>query len=119
MPRIARQLLIASLIAFHAAVTLCGPCLHAMPGLSHESGPESSAKKGHSFDSESTHHTSADTCPICHFLAQGQLAVESSSIPAVQFVDELASPAHPGASPSSPHLPSCPRAPPADAVIVS
>lgn len=119
MPRIARQALIASLIAFHAAVTLCGPCLHAVPGLGHGSGLESSAKGGHSFDSESIRHASADTCPICHFLAQGQLAVESSRIPALQFVVDLDSPVGPGVSPSSPHLPSCPRAPPAGAGSLS
>lgn len=113
MPRIVRHALIASFIAFHAAVTLCGPCLHEVPGMGHDPAWELSSKAGHSFDTGTDRHVSGDTCPICHFMAQGQLAVESSRLPALQFVVELATPVGPGVSPSSPNLPSCPRAPPA------
>ena len=40
MSQIVRHLLFALVLACHAAVTLCGPCLHALPGSSHELGAE-------------------------------------------------------------------------------
>src|SRR5580692_739367 len=50
MPRFLRPTLIALVIALHAAVTLCGPCLHAMPGFGHGSVLESSAQRHQAVD---------------------------------------------------------------------
>ena len=77
MPRrIVRQLLVASLITLHAAVALCGPCLHELPGLGHDSGLGSTATQGKAPLKGS--HDSADSCPVCHFLAQGQIPISIS-----------------------------------------
>ena len=51
MLHIARRLLFALVFACHAAVTLCGPCLHALPGSSHELGATSNSQ--HTDDSGS------------------------------------------------------------------
>jgi hypothetical protein len=72
--RIVRQLLVASLIALHAAIALCGPCLHELPGLGHDSSAGSQTQQ-HPLKSS---HDSGDNCPVCHFLAQGQLPVTLS-----------------------------------------
>ena len=73
MPRFVRHFLFASLIACHAAVTLCGPCLHELPGSSHQIGL---ATKSHRPDAPAqSSRDSADNCLICHFVAQGQLTV--------------------------------------------
>ena len=42
MSRFVRRFLFASLIACHAAVVLCGPCLHELPGSTHQMGTGSS-----------------------------------------------------------------------------
>lgn len=110
MSRFVRQLLFASLIACHAAVTLCGPCLHDLAGSSHSIG---AASKGHlpGAPAQSSRDTT-DGCLICHFFAQGQLPVTFSSEPSIQQVDELAVPVLPFTQPLSNPLPSSPRAPP-------
>jgi hypothetical protein len=106
-----RRPLIALLVAFHAAVTLCGPCLHAIPGAGHGTGQASSAPGEHA-DGDPSRHDLAGHCPICHFLAQGQLPLSSDTTLATRlFVTFVTNPpAPPGVS--SPDLPSCPRAPP-------
>ena len=77
-----RQFLVASLIAFHAAVTLCGPCLHELPGLGHESAASTSSQPASQHPVKSPHDT-GDSCPVCHFLAHGQLPVTLSCAPSV------------------------------------
>ena len=110
MSRFVRQLLFASLIACHAAVTLCGPCLHELSGSSHSMGV---ASKGHlPGGSSSSGRDTTDGCLICHFFAQGQLPVIFSSEPLIEQVDELVISFHFGPRPLSNPLPSCPRAPP-------
>ncbi|HZW33310.1 MAG TPA: hypothetical protein VFF52_21510 [Isosphaeraceae bacterium] len=110
MSRLVRQVLFVTLIACHAAVTLCGPCLHALPGSSHQIGAMSKADRpDHPAQSR---RDAADNCVICHFVAQGQLLVESASELAVEVVADLAIPALPTARPTTHHLPSSPRAPP-------
>ena len=73
MPRLARHALIATLIAIHGAVTLCGTGLHALPGLGHDSALNPRAKTDHSHGPGKSAHESADDCQICQFLAQGQI----------------------------------------------
>ena len=76
MPRSVRHFLFASLIACHAAVTLCGPCLHELPGSSHQIGL---ATQSHRPDAPAqSSRDSADNCLICHFVAQGQLTVATT-----------------------------------------
>jgi hypothetical protein len=117
MSRLVRQLLFAALIACHAAATLCGPCLHALPGSSHQ--PGATTKADRSDHPAQARRDAADNCVICHFVAQGQLPVESTCELAVQVVADLAIPALPTARPASNHLPSCPRAPPVSITIGS
>jgi hypothetical protein len=117
MLHIARRFLFALVFACHAAVTLCGPCLHALPGSSHEPG---AASKSHRPDDPSqSRRDAADNCLICQFVAQGQLPVEFSAGPFVQLISELVVPALPATHTLSTQLPSSPRAPPAVAASLS
>jgi hypothetical protein len=115
MSRFVRQLLFASLIACHAAVTLCGPCLHSLPGSSHQLGATS--KPDRPDDPTQSRRDSADNCLVCHFVTQGQLPVAFSCGLSTQAVADLAILALPASRPVAIHLPSSPRAPPM--VIVS
>lgn len=69
--RLLRQLLTASLIAFHAAISLCGPSLHEVFGACHESGLGSPGQSSR----PKANHDSTDDCLVCQLLAQGQLPV--------------------------------------------
>jgi hypothetical protein len=110
MSRSVRQFLFASLIACHAAVTLCGPCLHELPGLSHKMG---AASQPHGSDDPiSSRGDSADRCLVCQCLAQGQLPVEFSGVSSAQVIDELVIPAIRVTPHLSHPLPTFPRAPP-------
>jgi hypothetical protein len=111
MTRSVRHLLFAALIACHAAVTLCGPCLHEISGSSH---PFGLVTKSHRPDAPAKSSTdSADNCLICHFVAQGQLTVASTCERSAPVVTEFVLPDLPVARPLSHHVPSSPRAPPA------
>ena len=110
MTRFVKQLLFASLIACHAAVVLCGPCLHELPGASHQMGAASKPNRSdHPLQSPTD---SKDSCLICHFVAQGQLPVEFSQGPTVQLIAEVVVATPSVVHTSSRALPSCPRAPP-------
>jgi hypothetical protein len=110
MSRFVRQILFASVIALHAVVSLCGPCLHEFAGSSHQLGLTS---KTHGPDDPArSPRDSGDNCLICHFVTQGQLPVEGCSQVADLAITELPAP-----SPSIGRLvhipiPSSPRAPP-------
>ncbi len=112
-----RRLLFASLIAFHAIATLCGPCLHELSGLSH---PISAAGKPNRTEAPSQSPSdSSDNCPICHFVAQGQFVdtpVCEQSEP--MLVDRVTTDL-PTASPTARLHASAPRAPPASRSIVA
>lgn len=117
MPGFVRRLLFASLIAFHAIATLCGPCLHELSGLSH---PMSSAVKPNRTEvpSQST-SDSSDNCPICHFVTQGQLVntpVCERSEP--MLVDRVTTELPTGSPTARVHA-SAPRAPPASRSFVA
>ncbi len=64
------------------------------------------------------HHASMDDCPICHFLAQGQLPIESSCIASVRLVVDFEPIADAVSNPAPPRLPFCPRGPPVAPTIV-
>jgi hypothetical protein len=111
MSRFVRQFLFASLIACHAAVILCGPCLHALPGSTHHMG---AVTKSHGPDDPvQLRRDASDHCLICHFVAQSQLTVELSGGCSIQPSDELVVPSILASRPFSQLLPSSPRAPPA------
>jgi hypothetical protein len=117
MSRIVRHLLIGSVLAFHAAVTLCGPCLHALPGSGHGSGATSNSNRPD--DPIQPRQDSADNCLVCHFFAQGQLPVEFTSVSSVSQSTELLITAIPDTTSRPTHLPSSPRAPPISAATLS
>jgi hypothetical protein len=88
--RFVRQLFCASLIAYHAAVSLCAPCLHELAGSSHVFG---GTPKPHNADDSSGARgdsKSSDLCLICQFVAQSQLPVELGSDQVVEAVAEIA-----------------------------
>ena len=106
MSRFVRQFLFASLIACHAAVILCGPCLHALPGSTHEMG---ATTKSHAPDDPlQSRRDTSDHCLICHFVEQGQLTVEFSGISPIQPSVELAVPSIFASRPFAQLLPSSP-----------
>jgi hypothetical protein len=112
MSRFVRHLLFGALIACHAAVTLCGPCLHELTGSSHQSNP---GTKAHRSDSPAqSSRDSGDNCLICHFVAQGQLTVAASCDLSAPLVAPLEVVELPTARPLIHHFASSPRAPPAD-----
>jgi hypothetical protein len=115
--RFARQILFASLIACHAAVMLCGPCLHTLPGSTHQMGAGAATKSHGPEDSAPSRRDASDDCLICHFVAQGQLCAAIRSELAIQPAIEFVVPCLLAARPSAQPLPSSPRAPPADAII--
>jgi hypothetical protein len=112
MPRTARQALASLLIALHAAIALCGPGLHAAPGLGHF-GPAGTVRKP---DAQpefiKVAATASEHCPICDYFAQGQLPLPPT-IP-ISFRLVLAvEPTHPPIlAPRAPRSSSQSRAPP-------
>jgi hypothetical protein len=116
--RFVRQLLFASLVAWHAAVMLCGPCLHELAGSAHGNGAVSS--KGQRPDGPAQpSRDAAHGCLICHFIAQGQLPATVSNGPSIQQIDPLPVPPLQLARPLSNRLPAGPRAPPGAASNLS
>jgi hypothetical protein len=111
MSRHVRQFLFATLIACHVAVAVCGPCLHALPGSSHQLA--TGFKPDRPDDAAQSRGDTADNCLICQFVVQGQLPVAFSCEVSTQIVVDLAIPSFPTARPVGHHLPSGPRAPPA------
>ena len=110
MSRFARHILFASVIALHAVVSVCGQCLHEFAGSSHHFGLAS--KVNGPEDAAGSPRDSADNCVICHFVAQGQLPVESRPQISVIAVAELAVPTFAAHRDFRAHIPSSPRAPP-------
>jgi hypothetical protein len=117
MSRFLRHLLFASVLACHGLVTLCGPCLHSLPGSTHDLG---TASKSHRpGDPSPSPRESSDQCLVCHFVAQGQMTSEYSCHFIIEGVAELVGPAPLESLPASHHVPSSPRAPPLDAPRLS
>jgi hypothetical protein len=112
MPRRPRRILIALLVAFHATVTTCGSCLHALPGWDHGATVRGPERDGRQIDPGKDLHESSHHCPICQFLAQGQLPIGVMSGPALRLVCVLVTQDLPEITPRSSRRPSCPRAPP-------
>jgi hypothetical protein len=111
MSRFARHALFASVIAVHAIVSLCGQCLHDLPGSSHEFGATS--KTHCPGDPLRSPRDSSDDCLICHFVAQVQLHVECDSEISTVAIAEQPSPSFPTGRILHIYIPLSPRAPPA------
>jgi hypothetical protein len=73
MPRTARQALAALLIALHATISLCGPGLHAAPGLGHAGPAGTSRGLDRHLKLTTLAATASEHCPICDYFSQGQL----------------------------------------------
>jgi hypothetical protein len=111
MARIVRQFLLSSLIACHASVSLCGPCIHRLQGSAHHQIGDVS--KQHRPDHPILPGSdSRDECVVCQFVAQSQLAVEFSRAPMPQLVTELVFSGLLSLEPLFIPLTACPRAPP-------
>jgi hypothetical protein len=113
MPRPIRRFLVACLIALHASVTLCGPCLHALPGSGHAAGLAAQGTNKPSPDSSTVPHSAPDHCPICHLFAQSQLGVEVVHLSTERYEGEATPLLQATLRSLSTALPSRPRAPPA------
>ncbi len=111
-----RRILLATWIAFHAAITLCGPGLHALSGFEHDGSPGAAADDGLTIESGDTLHGEADDCPVCHYLAQGQLPCQNAPVVVDSAVVHLAQSRREPTLPLALHLPSSPRAPPPPAL---
>jgi hypothetical protein len=112
MSRLVRHALVAVLIAWHGAVTLCGTGLHALPGLGHDSGLSPRAKNDHTHGPGKSAHESADDCQICQMLAQGQLAPDPAAGAACWLTSGPVPPVRPAPAPVPSHRPFIARGPP-------
>jgi hypothetical protein len=118
MPRTSRQALAALLIALHASISLCGPGLHAAPGLGH-AGLAGSSRESDG-DPGLTRHsaTAPEHCPVCDYFSQGQLPLPPflhvPSRPVLPFETALIS----TLAPRPPLLYSRSRAPPRGAARI-
>lgn len=112
MTRQVRNLLLGALIALHATVTLCGPGLHALPGWSHGTGLTPLARNDHSHGPGPSSHQASDDCPVCQFLAQGQLAAELGIGVAIRLPQDVADLAVAIGDPRPSDLLFIPRGPP-------
>src|SRR4051794_30009016 len=76
-----RQILLASLLALYGALTVGGSALHSLPGAGHAKA--GTAARGDDSDRPTSPH---DDCPVCHFLAQGQITGSSAHVPCLDVV---------------------------------
>jgi hypothetical protein len=109
--RTVRKFLFAYLISCHAALTLCGLCLHELPGATHHRIGASS-RTDRSDDPLRARGDSSDSCLICQFVAQGQLPVEFSTVSSPQVIADSALYTRRVSPVLATPLASSPRAPP-------
>jgi hypothetical protein len=112
MTRSVRPILVLWLVALHMGLTLGGAGLHALPGLGHETGLNRLAKDDHSHGPGKSSHASADECPVCHFLAQGQALPDPPAGMPAWLITRADRPHDPVTALAPLHRPSVPRAPP-------
>jgi hypothetical protein len=112
-PRV-RQFLFATLITCHATVSVCGPCLHELPSFTHRPWTASGAHRSDVLAQSGVH--SKDSCLVCQYVAQFQLAVEISSHRSTDQLVELLISVRDLSQPVFNPLGSNPRAPPVSGV---
>lgn len=108
MPVLLRKLL----IALHLTVTLCGTCLHSVPGWEHGSGVFGNDCGGELRGLAKGVHIADDDCSVCHLLSLGQLPVDLDAGPSLRHVGSVANIDLPPMRASLVHRPTSPRAPP-------
>jgi hypothetical protein len=111
MRRSVNRLLLATLLCLYGVVTLSGPALHSLPGLSHAAAKlagRDEASPGHG----ERENNAAHDCPICHFHAQGQLIDDPDDGPCIDVVRVRPADESPLFHPPALHRSSSPRAPP-------
>ena len=112
-PRV-RQLLFATLITWHATVSVCGPCLHELPSFTHRPWTASRTHRSDVLAQSGGH--SKDSCLVCQYVVQSQLAVEISGHRSTDQLIELVISVRDLSQPISNPLGSYPRAPPVSGV---
>ena len=112
MPYTARQALAALLIALHAAVALCGPGLHAAPGLGHAGPAGSSRGPDGPPGLIKPPATALEHCPLCDYFAQGQVPLPPSPQASCRLVLPFEPTRFPLLAPRPPLVSSRSRAPP-------
>ncbi len=112
-PRV-RPFLFATLITCHATVSVCGPCLHELPGFTHRPWTASRADRSDVVAQSGGH--SKDSCLLCQYVAQSQLAVEISVHRSTDQLVDLLVPVLHLSQPIFNPLGSNPRAPPVSGV---
>jgi hypothetical protein len=110
MFHLVRHLFLIAVIVCHAAVTVCGPCLHDLTGSWHSSSPGTGTQRGE-VPGKSL-KDSADHCLICQYVAQGQLTIAVAAGFSALPVARCDLPDLPTSRPQSEHFHQSPRAPP-------
>ncbi len=105
-----RQFLLAIFITCHSTMSVCGPCLHELPSLTHRPRTASRARRSEILAQSSGH--SKDSCLVCKYVAQSQLTVEVSSHRSTDQLVELLISLRDRSQPNSNPPGSNPRAPP-------
>jgi hypothetical protein len=111
MRRRAHQILLATLLTLYGGVTTIGPALHDLLGSSHSLAKLSPDHGKAPAQSKGQGQTTHD-CPICHFLAQGQLDADPHGDMLIDVVRIRPANQSPLFFPPAIDRPSSPRAPP-------
>src|SRR5262249_37895477 len=111
MRRLMRCLLVASLIALHGSVMVCGACLHALPGWGHGEDTQA-ACDGRDVRAHAKVPHASDDCPVCNLLSLGQLPIDQTCELSAPRRDCLNPIVPADIPPSSLSRHSAPRAPP-------
>ena len=111
MSRRTHRILLAALLISYGLVTVGGSVLHVLPGL--ENHGASLASEGKKAPAQPDQHNKAGhDCPICDFIAQGQLNVDPVETLLVEVVRLHPTTDLPLFFPPALDRPSSPRAPP-------
>jgi hypothetical protein len=114
-----RSILVVALLAMYGAISLFGPALHSLPGLAHAPSTSTPAQQFAEGQLDRGTASSTDHCPVCQFLAQGQLPTElldvSWTFQATPQSDGESSVVKPAAR----YQPAHPRAPPVTSADIS
>lgn len=78
--RLLRTLLVSAVIAFHLMVMVCGPSLHALPGIGHHVEFGADAGDRHEGQPVPVPHGFSDHCLVCQFFSQGQLPIATACV---------------------------------------
>jgi hypothetical protein len=111
MRRFTRQIVLATLIALYGGVTALAPALHGLAGLAHNATPINAAKGGGDGQIATLVSAHGD-CPVCHFLAQGQIVNDPDQCGRIEIAQVRPADEIPAVAPPDVQLLTHPRAPP-------